>query len=101
MKIALCGTWHVHARGYFERAAGMCEVAGVYEENEEWGQKFCQKYGVREFRTLDELLESDADGVIVCTATSEHVRIIPAEAKKIFTERCWLSAEDVTKSRRR
>ena len=40
-----------------ERAAGMCEVARVYEENEEWGQKFCQKYGGAEFRTLDELRE--------------------------------------------
>lgn len=90
MKIALCGTWHVHARGYFERAAGLCEIAGVYEENEEWRQKFCQKYGVREFITLDELLESDADGVVVCTATSEHVRVIPAIAgakKQIFTEK--------------
>lgn len=90
MKIALCGTWHVHAPEYFEKAMSLGEISGVYEKNEAWRTAFCKRYGVREFTSLDELLESDADGVIVCTATNEHIEVIPkiAQAKKhIFTEK--------------
>ncbi len=98
MKIALCGTWHVHASGYFEKAMSHCEISGVYEANDTWRKAFCAKYGVPEFKTFDDLLKSDADGVIVCAATSDHVHMIPkiAEAgKHIFTEKVLaLSNED-------
>jgi len=90
MKIALCGTWHVHARDYFEKALALGEISGVYEKNEAWRKDFCKRYGVKEFTTFEELLSSDAEGVIVCTATNEHIDVIPkiAAAKKhIFTEK--------------
>lgn len=90
MKIALCGTWHVHAPGYFEKAMSLCEISGVYEKNEAWRRTFCAKYNVTEFATFDDLLASDADGVIVCAATSDHAYMIPriaAAGKSIFTEK--------------
>lgn len=97
MKIALCGTWHVHASGYFEKAMSLCEISGVYEENEAFRKAFCRKYNVREFETFEELLSSDADGVIVCTATNSHPYYITkiAEAKKnIFTEKVLALTEN-------
>lgn len=101
MKTALCGVWHVHARQYFEEALKYSEVVGVYEENAEWRKEFCEKYGVKEFTSFEELLESEAEGVIVCTATNEHPEIIERLAKAgkhIFTEKVLaLTDEDAKK----
>ena len=90
MKVAICGLWHVHAWGYYERAAALGEVVGVWEENDRLRNEFCNKFGVKAFSTLDELLCSDAEGAIVCTATNIHedvmVRLADA-GKHIFTEK--------------
>ena len=90
MKVALCGLWHVHAWGYYERAAALGEVVGVWEENDRLRNEFCEKSSVKVFETLDELLASDAEGVIVCTATDAHVDVMVRLAdagKHIFTEK--------------
>ncbi|MBO5270182.1 MAG: Gfo/Idh/MocA family oxidoreductase, partial [Clostridia bacterium] len=90
MKVAVCGAWHVHAKDYAKHAASLGEIVGVYEENDALRAEFLAKFDVPVFATLDELLASDAEGVIVCSASCDHadhmVRI--AEAKKhIFTEK--------------
>ena len=90
MKVAICGLWHVHAWGYYERAAKLGEVVGVWEENDERRNEFCEKFGVPVFETLDDLLASDAEGVIVCTSTDTHVDVMVKLAdagKHIFTEK--------------
>ena len=98
MKTAICGLWHVHAPDYFKKAVAMSEVVGVYDEDEEKRKNFCVQNGVKEFSSFDELLESDADGVIVCTSTDTHIDYMLriADAKKsIFTEKVLaLSDED-------
>lgn len=90
MKTAICGLWHVHAEEYFRKANALTEVVGVWEENEQWRKAFCQKYGLKEFASFEELLNCDADSVIVCTATNTHadlmIRLADA-GKSIFTEK--------------
>ena len=101
MKIAICGLWHVHAGGYYKTAKEYAEVVGCWEANEQWRKEFCEKNDVHEFNTLDELLASDADGVIVCTSTDTHAEIIEKIAdagKNIFTEKVLaLTNEDCDK----
>ena len=90
MKIAICGLWHVHAGGYYNTAKQYGEVIGVWDENETWRKEFAEKNGLYEFKSFEELLASDADGAIVCSATNIHTDVIVklAEAKKdIFTEK--------------
>lgn len=90
MKTALCGLWHVHAGDYFKHAHELTEVVGVYEENREWRDAFCEKNGVPAFASFEELLASDADSVIVCTATDLHADIIERllnAGKNVFTEK--------------
>lgn len=98
MKTALCGVWHVHASQYLKEALKTGEVCGVYDADAGRRRAFCEKHGVPEFETLDALLGCSAEGVIVCTATNEHIGVIPkiAEAgKNIFTEKVLaLSADD-------
>lgn len=92
MKIAVCGTWHVHAPGYADsvmRSEGS-ELIGVYEENTGWKEEFAKKYSITAYDTFEDLLKSDAEGVIVCSSSDTHADYIIklAEAgKHIFTEK--------------
>ena len=72
MKVALCGAWHVHARDYIKKALELSEVVGVWEEDEARRKSFCQEFNLPAFDSLDALLASDAEGVIVCTSSDTH-----------------------------
>ncbi|MBO5415517.1 MAG: Gfo/Idh/MocA family oxidoreductase [Clostridia bacterium] len=90
MKVAILGVWHVHAKDYANAALPLAEVIGFYEENDELAKEFMSMFDIPRFATAEELLESDADGVIVCSSTKDHTRdiISVANAKKnIFTEK--------------
>ena len=90
MKIAVFGVWHVHAPGYTKTAMEHGEVVGFYERNDALAEEFAKQFGIPRFNTPEELLESDAEGVIVCSASSDHTEdmIKAAKAgKHIFTEK--------------
>ena len=101
MRVAIYGVWHVHAAQYTEEALKYGEVVGVYEADEQRRKEFCEKFGLKEFCTPEELLKSDCEGVIVCSATDTHTEDIIkiANAKKnIFTEKVLaLTDEDCDK----
>ena len=89
MKVAILGTWHVHAPQYTDLAQRLGEVVGVYEENAAWRAEFAKSFNIPEFSSVEELLRSDCEGVIVCAATNKHTEYIIAAAnagKHIFTE---------------
>ncbi len=90
MKVALYGVWHVHASDYTKAALKHADLIGFYEKDDAIAAAYQQRFNVPRIATEEELLSSDAEGIIVCTATSEHVEtmIRIAEAKKhIFTEK--------------
>lgn len=90
MKTAICGVWHVHAPDYTKHALQHGEVLGFYEEDDALAAAFQAKFDLPRFASLDALLESGAEGVIVCSASCDHaahmVRIANA-GKHIFTEK--------------
>lgn len=90
MKVAIWGVWHVHAKDYTKKAMEYGEVVGVYDDNAEWKASFAEKFGIPTFDSPEALLASDAEGVIVCTATDAHPDImirIAQSGKHIFTEK--------------
>ena len=90
MKIAVFGVWHVHAPDYTRKAQAYGEVIGFYEKNDALAQDYAKEFGLHRFATPEELLASDAEGVIVCSASCDHAEDIIriANAKKhIFTEK--------------
>lgn len=90
MKTSVCGVWHVHAGDYTKRALALGEVLGFWEEDDSLAEQFQSVFPIHRFSSLEELLASDAEGVIVCTATSQHIRVMPQIAKAgkhIFTEK--------------
>lgn len=103
MKVAVCGVWHVHAGEYTQRAMELGQVVGFWEPKDSLAEDFLKVFDLPRFHSFEELLASDAEGVIVCTATSEHpdlmVRIADA-GKHIFTEKVLsLTTEDALRIR--
>ena len=90
MKVALLGVWHVHAADYTREALDAGELIGFYEKDDALADVYQKHFDVPRFATREELLASDAEGVIVCSATSDHTEDILAVAKakkQVFTEK--------------
>ncbi|MBQ9151526.1 MAG: Gfo/Idh/MocA family oxidoreductase [Clostridia bacterium] len=90
MKIAILGVWHVHAPDYTRTAMAHGEVVGFFERNDALAEAFAAQFGLPRFADVDELLTSDCEAVIVCSATKDHTADIIAAAKAgkhIFTEK--------------
>ena len=97
MKVAILGVWHVHANSYTNIAKELGEVVGVWDADAERRSEFAQKQGIHEFATLEELLASDAEGIICNAATNAHKDVLVAAAnagKHIFTEKVLALTED-------
>jgi len=90
MKVAVFGVWHVHASDYTKKALELGEVVGFYERDDKLAEEFAARFDIPRFATAEELLASDAQGVIVCSASCDHtediIRIANAK-KNIFTEK--------------
>ncbi len=104
MKIAILGTWHVHAGAYTADAKKYGEVIGVYDDNSEWKRNFATNYDIPQFDSIEQLLASDAESIIVNTATNRHaddIVKIAESGKNIFTEKVLaLSLEDCERVKR-
>jgi predicted dehydrogenase len=90
MKVAILGVWHVHAPDYTRRAMTNGEVVGFFERNDDLAKAFSELFGLPRFETVEELLASDCDAVIVCSASKDHAADMIAAAKAgkhIFTEK--------------
>lgn len=97
MKVAIWGVWHVHAKDYTKKAMEYGEVIGVYDDNAQWKNSFAEKHGIPAFDTAEDLLNSEAEGVIVCTATDAHPDVmiqIARSGKHIFTEKVLALTEE-------
>ena len=104
MKTAVFGVWHEHAPDYTLKALEHGEVLGFYERDDALAERFAKRFGLPRFSTPEELLNSDAEGVIVCSASCDHaediIRIANAK-KNIFTEKVLtLTEEDAERVKR-
>lgn len=103
MKTAIFGVWHVHAAEYAAKALEHGEVVGFYEREDALAEAFAQKFNIPRFATEEALLTSEAEGVIVCSASCDHAEDIIKIAnagKNIFTEKVLaLTARDCLRVR--
>ncbi|GEA16528.1 hypothetical protein E308F_27740 [Moorella sp. E308F] len=56
------------------------EFAGLADDDAGRGRAAAGQFGTRYFPTIDTLLETDIDGVIICSANAEHARLALDEA---------------------
>jgi len=96
IRIAMMGYAHVHAPSYTEqllrrkREVGDVEIIGVYDENEERGRYYAERYGLRMFRSIDEALKEDPDIFVINTETSKHSAYVEIAAENnvnVFCEK--------------
>ena len=90
MKIAILGVWHVHAPDYTNHALKYGEVVGFFERNDKLAEQYQGIFNLPRFATVEDLIASDAEGVIVCSASCDHAEDILKLAKAgkhIFTEK--------------
>lgn len=90
MRTAIAGVWHVHVDAYANIAKKHGQVAGAWDPDPALLKAFCERTGIPAFDTWEQLLQSDAEGVIVCAATNIHTELIVSAAKAgkaIFTEK--------------
>jgi len=91
--VAMLSKWHVHAEGYAKNVndSGKAKVTCVWDDDAARGSAWAKKLGVDFEPDLDKVLHrGDVDAVVVCTATSDHTRVMTAAAnagKHIFTEK--------------
>ena len=90
MKTAVLGVWHVHTGYHVRTAMKYGDVIGFYEKDDALAAEFMREFGLPRFKTRDELLASEAEGVMICSATADHRddAVAAARAKKdIFCEK--------------
>ncbi len=108
MKVAMLGTWHVHAAEYAESVNKdpRAELVAIWDADSEKGTAFAKEHGGKYVSDIKEILsDKEIDSVAICTATNEHYDIIimAAEAgKNIFTEKVLAfttaEAQDIKKA---
>ena len=90
MRTAIAGVWHVHVDSYTEEAKKYGTVVGAWDPDPALLADFCARTGVAAFASWEQLLQSDAEGIIVCAATNIHTELMVSAAqagKAIFTEK--------------
>ena len=90
MRTAIAGVWHVHVDSYTEEAKKYGTVVGAWDPDPVLLADFCARTGVAAFASWEQLLQSDAEGIIVCAATNIHTELMVSAAqagKAIFTEK--------------
>lgn len=93
VRLALLGTWHVHAKDHVAEALAHPEtnLVAVWDDDPQRGAAFAAERGLPFAPELATVLQrSDVDGVIVATATTMHEAVIGAAlaaGKHVYTEK--------------
>jgi len=82
------------------RTADLVEIAGCFARGAETRKRFAAEHGCQPFDTLDELLGSDVDGVLIATPHTTHAELVVAAAgagKHVFVDKpLTLTVADAT-----
>ncbi|MDN5362356.1 MAG: UDP-N-acetylglucosamine 3-dehydrogenase [Moorella sp. (in: firmicutes)] len=84
MKIGILSFAHMHAYSYaaaLTRLPGV-EFTGLADDDAERGQAAAAEYATRYFPTAADLLATDIDGVIICSANADHEELALAAAAR-------------------
>jgi predicted dehydrogenase len=83
IKIAVIGLGIGKAHIYYYQQIPDVEIIGVVDTNPDVLKDAAEKYNVRPFSSVEELLKSDIpDGVSICTPPSSHLKLTQIFAKK-------------------
>ncbi|MBO1304734.1 Gfo/Idh/MocA family oxidoreductase [Enterococcus sp. 669A] len=73
MKIGIIGCAHMQANSYTEEfIKEKVEIIGIYDHNLLRGSQFAKKYDLPFFKSLEKILCTDIDSVLICSENSLH-----------------------------
>ncbi len=83
LRVGFVTAAHVHTGGllYGFRQNSDSEVIGLWDNDENRGKDFCKEQGLKQFDTLDSLLDA-CDAVVICSENKHHAKQIAAAAAK-------------------
>ncbi|ABW02018.1 Gfo/Idh/MocA family protein [Caldivirga maquilingensis] len=92
VKVALVSFAHVHAPGHVEQLLKRSdvEVLGAFDDNEERGRHYANRYGLRLFKTIDELIKAKPDIAVIDSETSKHkyyIELLAESSIHLFCEK--------------
>ncbi len=86
VKIGIMSFAHMHAYGYAAclKQLPNVEFVGVADDDASRAKDAAKRFGVKAFKTYDEMLATDIDGVIVTSENANHRRhvVVAAQANK-------------------
>ncbi len=82
IRIGMCSHAHPHANSYLACLQDRedIQVVGVWDEDPARLQKVAQNFSVEPFPALNTLLDSQLDGLVICSANAHHRRQVEAAA---------------------
>ncbi|GHU01627.1 dehydrogenase [Spirochaetia bacterium] len=93
VNVLMLSKWHVHADGYanYLNSQPDAKVTCIWDDDVKRGEAWAKELGIPFEPDLNKALaRQDVDAVAVCTATSDHEKVMVAAAnakKHIFTEK--------------
>ena len=92
VKVAIVSFAHVHAPGHVEQLLRRSdvEVVGAFDDNAERGRYYANRYSLRLFNSIDELIKAKPDVAVVDSETSKHrqyVQLLAENGVNIFCEK--------------
>ena len=92
VKVAIVSFAHVHAPGHVEQLLRRSdvEVVGAFDDNAERGRYYANRYNLRLFNSIDELIKAKPDVAVVDSETSKHrqyVQLLAENGVNIFCEK--------------
>ncbi|MBM7711157.1 Gfo/Idh/MocA family protein [Enterococcus xiangfangensis] len=73
MKVGILGIAHMHAESYvYELQSANIEITGVYDHHLNNAEKFCRERNLTTYPTVEEVLSTDCDTVLVCSENVFH-----------------------------
>lgn len=83
IRVGIMSFAHLHAESYVHnlRANPHTAFVGFYDDDDERGREFAQKYNIKHYRNLDQLYSQGLDAVIICAENSRHREMAEMAAK--------------------
>lgn len=83
MKIGMISFAHHHAYSYADSLKKLpnVEITGIYDPDMQRGEDAAKTYDTTYFSSLDELLETDVEAVVICSENSKHKEEVLLSAK--------------------
>jgi len=84
IRIGMLSFAHMHAHGYASCLQKMAdvEIVGIWDDQPERGNTMARTFNTSFFSNVDELLDGDLDGVIICSENANHRRMTELAAPR-------------------